>query len=112
MLTYYWIIATVVYFGVTAAVTWASWTLDFSFAFVLGQLFIWLALASLGCWLIARWGLEREKAWWDKTGYGTESQDWPVNANAATRPQEEREREHEYYNRDASVIEMSQIGAY
>lgn len=68
ILTYYWIIATLIYFAATATVTWASWSLDFSFAFVLGQLFIWLAIASIGCWAIVHWGLEREKIWWNTVG--------------------------------------------
>jgi hypothetical protein len=93
ILTYYWMIATVIYLGATATVAWASWSLEFSFAFVLGQLFIWLALVSVGCWAIVRWGLEREKEWWNNAGGDSgvsESQDRPVDTSNITRSQEER----------------------
>jgi hypothetical protein len=100
ILTYYWILATIIYFGATAAVTWASWTLDFSFAFVLGQLFIWLGLASLGCWFIVRWGLEREKVWWDNVRAGEIK---PVNTTSIAKAQEEQ-RGHER----GPIVEMSE----
>lgn len=64
ILTWYWIVMTCIYTGVTAAVTWATPT-NFAFAFVLGQLFIWLGLASLGSWGIVHWGMKREKRWWN-----------------------------------------------
>lgn len=88
ILTYYWITATVIYFGATATVTWASWSLEFSFAFILGQLFIWLALASLGCWAIVRWGLEREKEWWNNAG-GENGVSESEDTRNTTQPQEE-----------------------
>ena len=50
--------------GITAAVTWAC-RLEFAFGWVLGQFFLWAGVASLGSWAIARWGLEKEKRWWN-----------------------------------------------
>jgi len=100
ILTYYWILATIIYFGATATVTWASWTLEFSFAFVLGQLFIWLGLASLGCWFIVQWGLEREKAWWDNVRTGESN---PVNTTNIAKAQEEQ-----HGHERGPVVEMSE----
>jgi len=61
-LTWYWVLMTLVYTGVSAAVTWAA-PLDFAFAWVLGQLFLWAIVAGLGCWWIVRRGLRAEEKW-------------------------------------------------
>ncbi|KAF8315424.1 hypothetical protein DL93DRAFT_2155295 [Clavulina sp. PMI_390] len=66
-LTYYWIIMTTLYTGITAAVTWAA-PLNFAFGYILGQLFLWLAVASLGSWAMVHWGLKRERAWFEREG--------------------------------------------
>lgn len=60
---------TVVYFGITAAVTWTT-PLDFAFAWVLGQLFLWAAVGAAGNWVISRWGLARERKWWNEERHG------------------------------------------
>lgn len=62
-LTIYWSIACFVYVGITAAVTWAA-PYDFAFGYVLGQFFIWAAVAAVGSKLLTRWGLKRELEWW------------------------------------------------
>ncbi|KAJ3751839.1 hypothetical protein EV360DRAFT_89313 [Lentinula raphanica] len=66
-LTVYWVICGAIYCGLTAAVTWAA-TLNFAFGWVLGQFFIWAFLSWAGCHLLARRGLERERAYWDQRG--------------------------------------------
>lgn len=42
----------------------SSCSLNFAFAFVLGQFFVWVILAGLGSWGLARWDLRKEKRWW------------------------------------------------
>jgi len=62
-LTWYWIIATTLHAGGTAAVAWTT-SINFSFAFVLGFLFIWAAVAALGCWWMVHKELKNELVWW------------------------------------------------
>jgi len=63
-LTFYWALAVVLYMGLTAAVTWGA-PLHFAFGWVLGQFFLWAALAALGCWWLTRRGLREESRWWE-----------------------------------------------
>lgn len=62
-LTIYWILQTIVYAAITAAVTWGS-PLNFAFGWVLGQLFLWMGVAAFGCWILVRRGMAEEKRWW------------------------------------------------
>lgn len=57
--------------GITAAVTWAS-RLGFAFGWVLGQFFLWAGVSSLGSWALARWGLAKEKQWWNNQDHDTD----------------------------------------
>ena len=82
ILTWYFGIACTIFVGLMAAVVWgakegqthtvAGWegespfSVDFRFAWVLGQVFIWMAVVALGCWWIVRWGLRKEQEWWDQ----------------------------------------------
>lgn len=61
--TFYWIVAGSVYVGATAAVAWTT-SLDFAFAFVLGQFFVWFVIACFGSYVLGRWWNKREKQWW------------------------------------------------
>ncbi|KAH9480396.1 hypothetical protein JR316_0006994 [Psilocybe cubensis] len=61
-LTIYWTISAVIYCGVTAAVSWAT-PLEFAFAWTLGQLFVWARLSALGCRVLSKRGLRKEREW-------------------------------------------------
>ncbi|KDR82524.1 hypothetical protein GALMADRAFT_237868 [Galerina marginata CBS 339.88] len=62
-LTLYWTISATIYCGVTAAVSWTT-SLEFAFAWTLGQLFIWAGVSAFGCHVLARKGLRDERKWW------------------------------------------------
>ncbi|KAJ3519760.1 hypothetical protein NMY22_g13050 [Coprinellus aureogranulatus] len=62
-LTVYWTISALLYSGVTALVSWLT-PLEFAFAWVLGQMFIWGAVSALGCRFIVKRGLRKEREWW------------------------------------------------
>jgi hypothetical protein len=64
-LTIYWTVCSALYCVVTALVSWLT-PLNFAFGWVLGQMFIWGAVCAMGCKLLVRWGLKREKEWWDR----------------------------------------------
>lgn len=66
-LTLYWGLQSLLYFGITAAVTWAS-PFDFAFGWVLGQFFVWAAVATVGSEMLRKWGLRKERTWWESTG--------------------------------------------
>lgn len=66
-LTLYWGLQSLLYFGITAAVTWAS-PFDFAFGWVLGQFFVWAAVATVGSEVLRKWGLRKERTWWESTG--------------------------------------------
>ena len=63
-LTIFWTISAMIYCGVTAAVSWST-PLNFAFAFTLGQLFVWARISALGCRILAKRGLKKERVWWD-----------------------------------------------
>lgn len=90
-LTIYWTIAAIVYVAITSAVTWGApyvsylfshvyrrrrvstltrshlfSSLHFAFGWVLGQFFLWALVAGVGCYLLTRTGLKRERIWWEK----------------------------------------------
>ncbi|KAF8995698.1 hypothetical protein BDQ17DRAFT_1412087 [Cyathus striatus] len=65
LLTLYWTLSTLVYTGITAAVTWAS-PLQFAFGWVLGQFFLWAGVSALGCVWITRRELRRERVWFEE----------------------------------------------
>jgi len=80
ILTWYFGLACVSFLGIMAAVVWGAKegrpgsqagerefleSLDFRFAWVLAQVFIWAGVVGLGCWWIVRWGLRKEQQWWD-----------------------------------------------
>lgn len=62
-LTLYWTISAVIYCGVTAAVSWTT-SLNFAFAWTLGQLFVWARISALGCHILSKRGLKKEREWW------------------------------------------------
>ncbi|KAF8873878.1 hypothetical protein BD779DRAFT_1678991 [Infundibulicybe gibba] len=64
-LTVYWVFASVLYCGLTAAVTWGA-PLQFSFGWVLGQFFLWVAASAAGCVFLAKRGMRQEKEWWEE----------------------------------------------
>lgn len=66
-LTVYWTVCSLLYCGVTALVSWLT-PLEFAFAWVLGQMFVWGAVCSLGCRFIVKRGLRREREWWARKG--------------------------------------------
>ncbi|KAF8158455.1 hypothetical protein B0H34DRAFT_708927 [Crassisporium funariophilum] len=64
-LTIYWTVSSIIYCGVTAAISWGT-PLRFAFGWVLGQLFVWAGVSALGCRLIAKKGLSDEHDWWSR----------------------------------------------
>jgi len=63
-LTVYWVFASILYCGLTAAVTWGA-PLQFSFGWVLGQFFLWAGAGAAGCVFLAKRGMRQEKEWWE-----------------------------------------------
>ncbi|ESK96181.1 hypothetical protein Moror_7255 [Moniliophthora roreri MCA 2997] len=63
--TIYWTVMAAIYCGITAAVTWTT-QLAWAFGWVLGQFFIWALFSGIGCYLISKWGLGREREWWNQ----------------------------------------------
>ena len=68
-LTLFFVFATAVYAGITAAVTFKT-SHRFAFAFVLGQFFVWALWTAFICWGITRSGLRKEREWWHATRQG------------------------------------------
>jgi len=63
-LTIFFALSTAVYVGITAAVVFSA-PVQFAFGWVLGQLFMWAAWTAFICWVITRYGLIKERAWWN-----------------------------------------------
>ena len=83
ILTWYFGLACLALVGIMSAVVWGAEegnpftetgeiesqdSLDFRFAWVLAQVFIWAGVVGLGGWMIVRWGLRKEQEWWDSRG--------------------------------------------
>ncbi|KAF9474021.1 hypothetical protein BDN70DRAFT_345318 [Pholiota conissans] len=62
-LTLYWTLSAAIYCGATAAVSWST-SLNFAFAWTLGQLFVWARLSALGSHILTKRGLKKEREWW------------------------------------------------
>ncbi|KZT28310.1 hypothetical protein NEOLEDRAFT_1145921 [Neolentinus lepideus HHB14362 ss-1] len=61
--TLFWAVGSMIYVGITAAVTWST-PFGFAFAFVLGQFFVWLLIWGILSVFLYSWGLKREGKWW------------------------------------------------
>jgi len=64
-LTVFWSAGCFLFVGLTAAVTFTT-SLDFAFAYVLVQIFVWGGLWFFLTWMYAKYSLDREYAWWKK----------------------------------------------
>jgi len=62
-LTVFWVFGACVYVGVTAAVTFTT-TVDFAYAYTLGQLFIWILVWIVLTWIWVHFALKWEHEWW------------------------------------------------